>query len=464
LLYPNSNNLFNMERISDNVSCPKCGNQFSVEQAITSEIRKVMQAEFDIKQHAAYESINKKKEEADQYLARATKWKQEQQEIINAQLAKQRETIEKDAFAKAQADASLKMQLLQTQVETGQQQLNELKQAELVFLQKQKSFDEKMAMVEIELEQKILLRETELKKQAESMAEKRMEVALQQKQAELQRKTEEIEIEIALKVANEAEQIRNTERMRTAELQKQMDDTKKLMDEMQKRAEQGSMQMQGEVQELALEALLKNTFTFDRIDEVGKGMKGADCIQSVINNTGQQCGLIVYESKRTKTFSNEWILKLKEDMRLAKADIAVIVTEALPKELQRFGQLEGIWICTFTEVKSLAYVLRDSLIRIYEATQSQENKGEKMSMLYDYLTGIEFKNRIEGIVESFHLLEQDLQKEKKAMTLLWEKRSKQIERVMQNTISMYGSVKGIAGGAIKEVNGLNMDDENLLTP
>jgi predicted nucleic-acid-binding Zn-ribbon protein len=138
LLYPNSNNLFNMERISDNVSCPKCGNQFSVEQAITSEIRKVMQAEFDIKQHAAYESINKKKEEADQYLARATKWKQEQQEIINAQLAKQRETIEKDAFAKAQADASLKMQLLQTQVETGQQQLNELKQAELVFFTKAK--------------------------------------------------------------------------------------------------------------------------------------------------------------------------------------------------------------------------------------------------------------------------------------------------------------------------------------
>lgn len=228
---------------------------------------------------------------------------------------------------------------------------------------------------------------------------------------------------------------------------------------MQRKAEQGSMQMQGEVQELALEELLRSTFPFDAIDEVGKGVKGADAIQTVRNNLGQVCGKIIYESKNTKAFGGDWIDKLKHDMRASQADIAVIVTETMPKDMDRFGMKDGVWICNFNEIKSLAFVLRDSLIKIYAAQASQENKGDKMSMLYTYLTGTEFRQQIEAIVEGFTELQMGIQREKNAMTKIWKEREKQLEKVLLNTTNFYGSVKGIAGNAISDIKLLELGGE-----
>jgi hypothetical protein len=247
--------------------------------------------------------------------------------------------------------------------------------------------------------------------------------------------------------------------MQLLELKKQLEDQKKLTEEMVRKQGQGSMQLQGEVQELALEDLLKATFQFDVIEEVGKGAKGADVVQTVRNQLGQTCGKIIYESKNTKAFGGDWIDKLKHDMRSTQADIAVIVTETMPKDMDGFGMKDGVWVCTFIQIKSVAFLLRDSLIKINTALASQENKGDKMSLLYSYLTGTEFRQQIEAIVEGFTELQEGIQKEKNAMQKIWKEREKQLEKVLLNTTNFYGSVKGIAGNAIGDIKLLELGGE-----
>ena len=219
----------------------------------------------------------------------------------------------------------------------------------------------------------------------------------------------------------------------------------KLIDEMKRKAEQGSMQLQGEILELALEGLLKETFPFDLIEEVGKGVRGADCIQTVRNNFGQPCGKIIYESKRTKDFSNDWIEKLKADMRAQNADIAVIVTQAMPKDMEQFGEKNGIWICTYQEVRALAHVLRNSILKVFAVTKSQENKGDKMQLLYDYLTSNEFSEQWKAIREGFLSMKHSIDTERNAMEKLWKAREKQLEKILLNASHISGSIEGIAG-------------------
>ena len=300
--------------------------------------------------------------------------------------------------------------------------------------------------------------------------------------AELKNKEAELELSVQKKLQGEREklsgEIRKLEEQRMAaketefqlqvkELQKQLDDQKKLADEMRRKSEQGSMQLQGEVQELALEEMLRASFPFDIISEVGKGVRGADCIQTVRNSFGQECGKIIFESKRTKDFSNDWIEKLKTDMRNQGADIAVIVTQVLPKDMDRFGEKDAVWICTFNEVKAVTYMLRDSIIKVSGALKSQENKGEKMNMLYEFLTGNEFRGQIEAIVEGFVAMKQSINKERIQMEKNWKEREKQIDKVLINTSGMYGSIKGIAGSSITNIpllegNDNEPNDDSLL--
>jgi hypothetical protein len=191
--------------------------------------------------------------------------------------------------------------------------------------------------------------------------------------------------------------------------------------------------------------MLKTTFPFDEISEVGKGVRGADCIQTVRNNFGQECGKIIYESKRTNAFAAEWIEKLKTDMRNLGADIAVIVTKAMPKEMDSFGMKDGVWICSFNEVKALAAVLREGVVRVFNASKSQENKGDKMHLLYDYLTSTEFSEQWKAIREGFMSMKLSIQKERDAMEKLWKAREKQLEKVLLNAAHIRGSIEGISG-------------------
>ena len=217
------------------------------------------------------------------------------------------------------------------------------------------------------------------------------------------------------------------------------------------------MQLQGEVQELAIEEWLKEKYPFDTIDEVKKGARGADCMQIVHTRESQNCGRIYYESKRTKDFQKSWIEKFKADMREKGADIGVLVTDVMPSDMQRMGLYEGIWICSFEEFKGLSAVLREQIIKIHHAMKSQENKTDKMSLLYGFLTSNEFKMQIEAIVEAFTTMQSDLDSEKRSMQRIWKQREKQIEKVLDNTINMYGSIRGIAGNAIGNIKALELE-------
>jgi len=306
---------------------------------------------------------------------------------------------------------------------------------------------------------------------------RKRELELLQKEQALKVKQEELELDMQKKMLQERErlsiEIREVEKLKLlhaeeefklklAEKEKQLEDQKKLAEEMRRKAEQGSMQLQGEVQELMLEEILRSGFPFDKIIPVGKGVRGADCMQVVCNPFGNECGKIIYESKRTKDFANDWIDKLKADMRSQGADIAVIVTQALPKDMERFGEKDGVYICTFAEVRSLSTVLRTSIIKVFALTKSQENKGEKMHMLYDYLTSNEFAEQWNAIREGFMSMRMSIQKERDAMEKLWKAREKQLEKVLLNAAHIRGSIEGIAGSDAVNLNLVENEDSLLI--
>ncbi|NQW29204.1 MAG: DUF2130 domain-containing protein [Ignavibacteria bacterium] len=280
---------------------------------------------------------------------------------------------------------------------------------------------------------------------------------------ELEKKNEEFALELerrSLEVRVKAEeQVRKTEQERNElgmrELQKKLTDQAKLIEELQKKAQQGSQQLQGETQELALEEFLQSTFPMDVIEPIVKGARGGDCIHHVQKN-GVVVGMIYYESKRTKTFGADWVEKLKSDMRAVGADAGVIVTETMPKEMERFGSKDGIWICSFQEFKGLCLVLREMVLTVSLALVTQENKGEKMVMLYDYLMGPEFRNNIEGVMDSFHQMQSDVSRERAAMEKMWKQRDKQIEKVILSMSSVIGSLTGIAGKDLAEFKSLQL--------
>jgi len=244
--------------------------------------------------------------------------------------------------------------------------------------------------------------------------------------------------------------------MKNLELQKKLDDQSKLINEMKRKSDQGSMQLQGEVQELALEEFLRSSFPRDGVEEIAKGKRGGDCLHVVKDPFDRICGRIMYESKRTKHFSNEWIGKLKEDMRLKQADIGVIVTEALPDGMTRFSEIDGVWICSYPEFKALAHLFRANMSRIGEVLASQENRGEKMHMIYSYVTGVEFRQKIEAAFDAYQEMQEDLIREKTLFVSHWSRREKRLLKAMENLSSLYGDVRGIAGGAVQEIRSLEM--------
>ena len=208
--------------------------------------------------------------------------------------------------------------------------------------------------------------------------------------------------------------------------------------------------------ELEVENLLRTKFPRDTIEPVPKGEYGGDVIQRVIGPLGQTCGTILWESKRTKNWSDGWLTKLREDQRAAKAELAVIVSQALPKEVQTFDMIDGVWVTHPRAMLPVAVALRHTLIEVTCARQATEGQQTKMDMIYQYLTGPRFRQRVQAIVEAFSSMQEDLDKEKKAILKQWAKREEQIARVMQATVGMYGDLQGIAGKTLKEIEGLEL--------
>jgi hypothetical protein len=408
------------------MKCPHCGNKFSPEAALEHDVRLHLQKEFDQKLEA-----NAK--------------------VVEARSRK----IEEEKYLS-------KINVLETDRKNKAVRLKELEEKSLVFEEREQQLDQRENKIELELRKRLLERGKLLQEEADRTASERAQIHIQEKQQALDREREGLEISLRRRVQEETEKARDEERMKAADIQKKLDDQTKLVNEMKRKSEQGSMQTQGEVQELAIEEYLKNTFVRDSIEEVSKGKRGGDCVHHVKDAYGNTCGKILYESKRTKNFGSDWTTKLKEDMRLVQADVGIIVTETLPNEMTRFGLYEGVWVCTFAEFKALSVLFRDSMTRIGEVRTSQENKGEKMQLLYGYLTSVEFRMKLEAIVESFQQMQEDLNKEKAHTLSHWAKREKQIFKVMENTVSLYGDIRGIAGTAVKEIAALEIEEVRSL--
>lgn len=336
---------------------------------------------------------------------------------------KQKTALINDTLRKATDDTVVKIKALEEESRIKTQQLQTLQKKELDLLRDKNALEEKQKNMEVEIEKRFL--------------EKRKEI----EESAIKREQEIFDL-------------------KTKEYKLQMEQQQKLIEELKRKSEQGSMQLQGESQELLLEEILQSYFPFDIIEEVEKGVEGADCIQVIRNNSNTICGKIIYESKRTKAWSNGWIDKLKADMRNSGSDVAILVTQVFPKDMEKFGEKDGVWICTFNEVSSVAQLLRNGIIKIYEAQKSQENKGDKMQLLYNYLTGIEFRGQMESIVEGFMAMKQSIMKERIQMEKLWKEREKQLEKVLLSTSGLYGSVKGIAGAGVSNIPLLDGGDEN----
>ena len=297
----------------------------------------------------------------------------------------------------------------------------------------------------------------------------KQEIELRKRQRELVEKEEKLELELSRKIDAERQKIiqktskefEETHRLKDAEKDKQLDDMKRQIDELKRKAEQGSQQMQGEVLELELEESLKEEFPFDVIEPVAKGVKGGDIIQTVKTQSGRICGKILWETKRTKNWSESWIQKLKDDQRDAKADLAILASESLPKGLQHFRLISGVWVTDILSAVSLALALRVVLIQVARERVTQVGKKEKMELAYNYLTGQEFRNRVEAIVESFTAMKMDLEAERRAMLKIWAKREKQMERVISNAAGMHGDLQEIAGSSLPTIKMLELpnDDE-----
>jgi len=377
-----------------------------------------------------------KEQEYQHKLEEFTAKEQQQKQAFELRLVQEKknleQTLEENLRKSIATDFENQILMLKKNKEDADEKLKLSRQKELDFLQR---------------EQLLLQKEEEL-------------------QLELQRKLQEQRNELAEQIRKQETEkfsLRDTEyQLKQKELEKQLEDQKKLVDEMKRKAEQGSMQLQGEVQELILEELLKVNFPFDRIEEVGKGVRGADCIQIVRNSFGQECGKIIYESKRTKDFSMDWIEKLKKDMRNVGVDVAVIVTQCYPKGMDCFGEVDGIWICSFEEVKAVAYVLRDGIIKLSGMLRTQENRGDKMHLLYDYLTSKEFSEQWKAIREGFMSMRMSIQRERDTMEKLWKAREKQLEKVLLNAAHIQGSIEGIAGSENIQMNITDDVDDMLL--
>lgn len=390
------------------IKCPNCGHEFEPTDSIREEVQRELRSKM-------------------------TDWQKQQQQKFDLLLMEEKKKTQQeteDFIRKSIAsDFENKLKLLEQTNKDNEEKLRESRKKELDFLQKMQDLKVKEEELELSVQRKM--------------------------QDERNRITEEIKKQEEYKNAEKE----NEYQLRIKELEKQRDDQKKLAEEMKRKAEQGSMQLQGEVQELLLEDLLKQSFPYDTIEEVGKGVKGADCILIVRNQFGQECGKIIFESKRTKDFSEQWIEKLKADMRSQSADVAVIVTQAMPKDLDRFGKKDGVWICNFTEVKVLTQILRESILRVAQIQVAQENVGDKMKMLYSYLTSNEFGEQWKAIREGFMSMKLSIQRERDAMEKLWKQREKQLEKVLLNAAHIRGSIEGIAGNDV-DINLLEDDNQN----
>ncbi len=401
------------------ITCPYCNKEIPLSEAIFHEMREKLQKEFEDQSKKKEQQLSK----MEQSLLLKEKELENSKKSLNEQVAEkvklEKEKIEREAKQKAKESVNVELKDLSEEIEEKEKQLQESQKAELELRKDRRRLEEGKKNFELEMTRKL---DEERKK---------------------------IQDEILMKASED-------HRLKDREKEKQINDMRTQIEELKRKAEQGSQQTQGEVLELELEDILKSNFPLDQIEPVPKGIRGADILQKVHSQSGHYSGTIIWELKRTKAWSNGWIEKLKDDQREVKAEIAVLMSTTLPKEIKNFALLKGVWITNHASIIGLATALRLSLIQVANTKMAVVGKNEKMEVLYNYLSGPEFRQKIEAMVETFVSMKKDLDQEKRAMTKNWSKREKQIERVVHNISGMYGDMEGIIGASLPQIKSLEL--------
>lgn len=405
------------------IICPTCKSSFHLEDILTEDVEREIKAQYEAENQERAEAFAARTLALEAEKAAFEEKKKRENELFMERVAKETEARAKHL----EVEITKKM--------------TEASQARLDFLEKENK------------EKDNRLKELQSKELEVMQLNRQLEDQREQEAHKLLKQRFEIETELKEKLSVEVlSKEREKHELEKRELEKQLSDQKKLTEQMTRKLEQGSMQTQGEVQELALEELLIHSFPFDLITEVSKGKRGADCLLVVRNERGQDCGKIIFESKRTKNFEKGWLPKLKEDALEAAADISVLVSQVLPDDMRMFDQREGVWICKFNEVVQLVRALREGILNVARARQSQENKGEKKEMLYNYFTSNEFLQQMHAINEAYLYLKSSIDRERLQMEKIWKEREKQIDKVLMNNTYLLGTIKGIAGNDIQDDN------------
>lgn len=408
------------------ITCPNCHTNIKLTESLAAPLldatrqqyeRKIADKESEVSKREAklrtdLAAVEKAKASIDEQVL--TKLKTEREKIIQDEARKARVALGTELDQKAQELSELQKVLQERDVK-----LAEAQKAQAELIRKQRELDDAKRELDLTVEKKV----------QESLSVVKAKAKLEAEDA------------LKLRVTEKEEQI--------ASMQRQIE-------ELKRKAEQGSQQAQGEAQEIELESVLRSKFPIDAIQPVPKGELGGDVLQKVAGPLGQHCGTILWEFKRTKNWSDGWLPKLRDDQRSAKAEIAIIVSSALPKGVLNFDHADGVWVTDIRCAVPLAIALRHSLIEISAARNSAEGQQTKMELVYQYLTGPRFKHRIEAIVERFSEMQGDLDRERKAMTRLWAKREEQIKGAVESMAGMYGDLQGIAGRTMQEITGLEL--------
>lgn len=463
----------------DIIKCPKCGETIKLSQAISQDIEKGLKKQHEseiasIKKAASLELKNKERE-------------------VESILIKERVSIKEKAKREVEEMQRIELLDLQNQVKEKTQQLLKAQDEKLSLRKRERDLADKEKLLTLDVENRVqkekdkikseALREAsmkgkkEIKLMQDRLAEtqkdlesaQRTELDFRNKQRELEKDKQKLELEVARQVDEERNKIREEtlhvaaeeHKLKDAEKERQFEAMKKQIDELKRKAEQGSQKVQGQVLEAELEDILSQDSPFDIIEPISPGVKGGDILQTINTHSGKFCGKILWETKRTKSWSDKWIQKVKDDQREAKADIAVIVSEALPKGFHHFRQIDGVWVTDIPSASSLALALRVVLTKAANEQRIQAGKEGKMEAVYHYLTGQEFKNRVEAIVEGFIAMKDDLAKEKALMQRHWAKREKSMEKVIENAIGMHGDIEGIAGSTLPALKMLEIPNMEL---
>jgi hypothetical protein len=408
--------------MSIKITCPECNHEFNAESAMAHDLEHQIKSDLQKEYSNKLIGLKNREDEISNQKEAIEKLKQDQDKIVKEEISKQKKRLKTEIEAEVKKESESGVKDLLEKISKQSDQMSELRKTNLTFQQQVMDLKKREEDLALEIQQKVLDKTNKIKEETQKEEQEKHMLDLRQR-----------------------DELVNT--------------LKDKIEDMKRKADQGSMQSQGEILELEVERILSTLYPLDRIEEIKKGTNGADCLQHVVGQNGQVAGIVAFETKRTKSFSDKWIEKLKGDMRNHKADIGVIVTETMPEGMKTFGINDGVWICSFKEVEGLSRVLRQTIIKVAHVQIANEGKGEKMEVLYKFLTSEEFKQQMEAIVRGFTNMKGALESEKRSMKRIWKQREKELEMIIDGASEMYGSIRGIAGNSISQIKELELDGQ-----